>query len=167
MKKVFLSGKWVLYTLMISSLLFATSCANHTKKESTQQKLEQKLKTVKKSAAVEVKTVKKSAVAEAKQDSVMLQKKLLFFKNYDLNKDNKISEKEYLNMASKKFDQLDTNHDGKLTANETDLVTSMAAPGKNYVTKKEFLAAYSKKFKAMDKNKDGYLTMKELVLKDN
>ncbi len=156
MKKVFLSGKWVLYTLMISSLLFATSCANHTKKESTQQKLEQKLK-----------TVKKSAVAEAKQDSVMLQKKLLFFKNYDLNKDNKISEKEYLNMASKKFDQLDTNHDGKLTANETDLVTSMAAPGKNYVTKKEFLAAYSKKFKAMDKNKDGYLTMKELVLKDN
>lgn len=162
MKKLFLSGKWVLYTLMLSSLLFAASCANHTKKESTQQKLEQKLKTVKKSE-----TVKKSAVVETKQDSVMLQKKLLFFKNYDLNKDNKISEKEYLNMASEKFDQLDTNHDGKLTTSETDLVTSMVAPGKDYVTKKEFLAAYSKKFKAMDKNKDGYLTMKELVLKNN
>ena len=97
----------------------------------------------------------------------MFQKKLTFFKNYDLNKDKKISEEEYLDMASKKFDQLDTNHDGKLTTTESDLVTSMVTSNKNYVTKKEFLAFYTKKFKAMDKNQDSYITTEELDVREN
>ncbi len=156
MKREFLSGKWLLYTLLLSGLLLAASCANHATKESTQQKLEQ-----------EPKTVKKAAVVEEKQDTVMFQKKLEFFKKFDTNKDKQISEKEYLNMAGQKFDTLDANHDGKLTAAESDLVTPMLAQGKKYVTKAEFLAFYSKKFKTMDKNKDGYIDMEELDIREN
>ena len=156
MKKIQKPGKGIVYLFLFAMMLFATSCANHNQKKTTQQKLEQ-----------EPKTVKKEAVTEEKQDSVMFQKKLAFFKKVDVNNDKKISEKEYLSMASQKFDALDANHDGKLTTDESDLVSAMAAPGKTYVTKKEFLNAYKKKFQTMDKNKDGYVMMEELVVREN
>ncbi len=156
MKRIMLSGKGIVYLFLFSTLLFAASCANQGKKESTQQKLEQ-----------EPKTVKKEAVVEEKQDSVMFQKKLAFFKKFDVNNDKKISEKEYLSMASQKFAALDANHDGKLTKDESDLVVSIAPQGKNFVTKQQFLDYYKKKFQAMDKNKDNYVTMEELDIREN
>jgi len=156
MKKIISSGKWVLYTLLFSTLLWAASCANQTHKESTQQKLEQ-----------EPKTVKKEAANEEKQDSVMFQKKLAFFQKFDVNNDKKISKKEYMDMAAQKFKALDANHDGKLTKEESDLVIAIAPTGKNFVTQKQFLAYYQKKFQTMDKNQDGYVTMEELDVREN
>ncbi len=156
MKKIVFKGKWVVYTFLFSTLLFAASCANQNKKVSTQQKLEQ-----------ESKTVKKVAKVEEKQDSVMFQKKLAFFKKFDINNDKKISLEEYQNMATQKFNTLDANHDGKLTKDESDLVVAIAPAGKKFVTKKEFLAYYTKKFKTMDKNKDGYIMMEELDVREN
>ena len=155
MKRIMLSGKGIVYLFLFSTLLFAASCANQGKKESAQQKLEQ-----------EPKTVKKEAVVEEKQDSVMFQKKLDFFKKFDVNNNKKISVKEYLSMASQKFEALDGNHDGKLTADESDLVTAIAQ-GKDFVTKQQFLDYYKKKFQNMDKNKDNYVTMEELDVREN
>ncbi len=156
MKKVQKRGKGIVYLFLFAIMLFAASCANQGKKESTQQKLEQ-----------EPKTVKKEAVTEEKQDSVMFQKKLAFFKKFDVDNNKKISEKEYLSMASQKFAALDANHDGKLTADESDLVTAIAPQGKNFVTKQQFLDYYKKKFQNMDKNKDNYVTMEELDVREN
>ena len=156
MKKIMLSGKGIVYLFLFTALLLAASCANQGKKESTRQNPEQ-----------ESKTVKKEAVMEEKQDSVMFQKKLDFFKKFDVNNDKKISEKEYLSMASQKFEALDANHDGKLTADESDLVTAIAPQGKNFVTKQQFLDYYKKKFRTMDKNKDNYVTMEEMDVREN
>jgi len=156
MKTNSLFGKTGLYILMFTTLVFAASCANQNKKKSTAKKIDQ-----------ESVNLKKNAVHEEAQDTVMFNKKLQLFKKLDLNKDNKISEKEYLTMASEKFDQLDKNHDGKLTVEEFDLVSTMASKGKDYVTKPEFIAHYKEKFLSMDKNKDGYVTMEELDVREN
>jgi Ca2+-binding EF-hand superfamily protein len=156
MKRIVLSGKGMVYFFLFSILLFAASCANHTQKESVQQKLEQ-----------EPKTVKKEAVTEEKQDSVMFQKKLAFFKKFDVNNDKKISEKEYLSMAAQKFASLDADHNGKLTSDESDLVMAIAPQGSKSVTKQQFLDYYKKKFQTMDKNKDKYVTMEELDVREN
>ncbi len=156
MKTNFLFGKGVLYILMFTTLIFAASCANHNTKKETAKKINQKSV-----------SAKKAAVHEEAQDTVMLKKKLQFFKDFDLNKDNKISEKEYMSMATAKFDKLDKNHDGKLTAEEFDSISTFNTQGENYVTKPEFLAVYKTKFQNMDKNKDGYVTMEELDVREN
>ncbi len=148
-------GKAGVYVLLFTMLVFTASCANQNTK-----------KTVKKTDQESV-SVKKAAVHEEVQDTVMFKKKLAFFEEFDLNKDKKISQKEYMAMASSKFDQLDKNHDGKLTAKEFDLVSTIAPKGQNYITKPAFLAVYEKKFQKMDKNKDGYVTMEELDVREN
>lgn len=150
-----LFGKAGLYIFLFTTLIFAASCTNQNTK-----------KTAKKTDQQSV-SVKKAAVHEEVQDTVMFKKKLKFFEDFDLNKDNKISAKEYMSMASAKFDQLDKNHDGKLTTEEFDLVSTFAPQGKNYITKPAFLAFYEKKFQKMDKNKDGYVTMEELDVREN
>ncbi len=155
MKTNSLFDKVGLYILLFATLLFAASCANQNTK-----------KTVKKIDQESV-SVKKAAVHEEVQDTVMFKKKLAFFEEFDLNKDKKISQKEYMAMASSKFDQLDKNHDGKLTVKEFDLVSTIAQKGQNYITKPAFLAVYEKKFQKMDKNKDGYVTMEELDVREN
>ena len=144
-----------LYILLFATLLFAASCTNQNTKKTT------------KKADQETVGVKKAAVHEEVQDTVMFKKKLQFFKAFDLNRDNKISQKEYMSMASAKFDQLDKNHDGKLTTDEFDMVSTFDTQGKNYITKPAFLAVYEKKFQKMDKNKDGYVTMEELDVREN
>ncbi len=145
-----------LYILMLSTLLFAASCVNQKTKNETAKKIDQ-----------ESVTAKKAAVHEEAQDTVMFKKKLQFFKDFDLNKDNKISEKEYMSMASSKFARLDTDHNGKLTAQEFDLVSTFAPQGKDYVTKAQFLDHYKAKFQKMDKNEDGYVTMEEMDVREN
>ncbi len=148
-------GKAGVYVLLFTMLVFAASCANQNTK-----------KTAKKTDQESV-SVKKAAVHEEVQDTVMFKKKLAFFEKFDLNKDKKISQKEYMAMAFSKFDQLDKNHDGKLTAKEFDLVSTISPKGQSYVTKPEFLAHYKSKFQTMDKNKDGYVTMEELDVREN
>jgi len=148
-------GKAGVYVLLFTALLFAASCTNQNTR-----------KTAKKTDQESV-SVKKAAVHEEVQDTVMFKKKLVFFEEFDLNKDKKISQKEYMAMASSKFDQLDKNHDGKLTVKEFDLVSTIAPKGLNYITKPAFLTVYEKKFQTMDKNKDGYVTMEELDVREN
>jgi len=148
-------GKAGVYVLLFTMLLFAASCTNQNTK-----------KTAKKTDQESV-SVKKAAVHEEVQDTVMFKKKLAFFEEFDLNKDKKISQKEYMSMASAKFDQLDKNHDDKLTTEEFDMVSTFDTQGKNYITKPAFLAVYEKKFQKMDKNKDGYVTMEELDVREN
>ncbi len=155
MKTNFLSTKAPLYLIMFAVLLFTASCANRNSKKETK-------KIVKESA-----TVKKAAAHEEAQDTVMFKKKLQLFNEFDQNKDNKISEKEYLDIASKKFDKLDVNKDGKLTVAESDLIVPMLSTGQKDVTKAQFIAFYSKKFKTMDKNNDGYVVMEELDVREN
>jgi Ca2+-binding EF-hand superfamily protein len=156
MKTNSLFGKTGLFIMMFATLIFAASCANHNTKKATVKKIDQE--------SVSSKT---AAVHEEAQDTVMFKKKLQFFKDFDLNKDKKISQKEYMSMASAKFEQMDKNHDGKLTAKEYDLVSTIAPKGQNFVTKPEFLAHYKSKFQTMDKNKDGYVTMEELDVREN
>ena len=155
MKTNSLFGKAGVYILLFSTLIVAASCVNNNAK-----------KTAKKTDQESV-SVKKAAVHEEVQDTVMFKKKLKFFEEFDLNKDKKISQKEYMAMASSKFDQLDKNHDGKLTTEEFDLVSTFAPQGTNYVTKAEFLKHYKAKFQKMDKNKDGYVTMEELDVRED
>jgi len=149
-------GRAGLFIMMFATLMFAASCVNQNAKKTTTKKIDQE--------SVKAKT---AAVHEEAQDTVMFKKKLQFFKEFDLNKDKKISQKEYMSMASAKFVQMDKNHNGKLSVSEYDLVSTMAPKGQNYVTKAEFLAHYKSKFQTMDKNEDGYVIMEELDVREN
>jgi Ca2+-binding EF-hand superfamily protein len=80
------------------------------------------------------------------------------FKAADKNGDGAISKDEAVNMPglAKHFDQLDVNHDGKLTREELQ-----AARGKMHGRHGEHMARFEQRFKAADKDGDGALTKAE------
>jgi len=98
------------------------------------------------------------------------------FGTMDTNKDNAVSKQEYLDYYSKRFDSIDKNKDGKITADEmptknkgkpNTLFNEIDTNKDGVVTKQEYLDYYAKKFDAADKNKDGKIMTDELQKKTN
>jgi Ca2+-binding EF-hand superfamily protein len=95
----------------------------------------------------------------------------MLFNGMDTNKDKTVSKQEYLDYYAKRFDSMDKNKDGKITADELPtknkgkanaLFNEIDANKDGVVTKQEYLDYYAKKFDAADKNHDGKLTQDEL-----
>lgn len=77
-----------------------------------------------------------------------------------------ISRADYMKQAETRFDAMDTNKDGKLSAEERAAARPGrgAGPGARFtaeVTKEQFLKYHEQRFAAMDANKDGKLTWQE------
>ncbi|MGE0094157.1 MAG: EF-hand domain-containing protein [Alphaproteobacteria bacterium] len=98
------------------------------------------------------------------------------FGTMDTNKDNAVSKQEYLDYYSKRFDSIDKNKDGKITADEmptknkgkpNTLFNEIDTNKDGVVTKQEYLDYYAKKFDAADKNKDGKIMTDELQKQTN
>lgn len=98
------------------------------------------------------------------------------FSGMDTNKDNAVSKQEYLDYYGKRFDSMDKNKDGKITAEEmptknkgkpNTVFNDMDVNKDGTVTKQEYLDYYAKKFDTADKNKDGKITTDELQKKTN
>jgi len=79
------------------------------------------------------------------------------FKQIDTNGDGKISADEYATAAKKTFEKMDANHDGKVTADEMTAAHQAMAGHK---TEKGEMTA-SEKIKMFDTNNDGVLSEDE------
>lgn len=111
---------------------------------------------------------------------------MAMMKMLDANGDHMVTAAEYDEYYGKLFDELDTDHDGSVEANEwtgpskaskLDLTTGgysrelrsmkmmakMDADGDHKVTKDEFLNFHRKVFAQMDKKGDGQITANEWV----
>ena len=112
--------------------------------------------------------------------------KMEMMKMFDANGDHMVTKEEYDEYYGKIFDELDTDHDGSVEANEwtgpsknskLDLTTGgysrelrsmkmmakMDTDGDHKVTKDEFLAFHDKVFATMDKKGDGQITADEWI----
>ena len=110
--------------------------------------------------------------------------KMAMMRMLDANGDHMVTKEEYDDYYGKLFDELDTDHDGAVEANEwtgpsknskLDLTTGgysrelrsmkmmgkMDTNGDHKVTKDEFLAFHDKVFATMDKKGDGQITANE------
>jgi hypothetical protein len=84
----------------------------------------------------------------------------------DTNGDGMISKTEAAAQASARFDRMDANKDGTLTADELKgpggRMMARAVGGDGAMTRAEFLAQADKRFARIDTNKDGQLSPDEL-----
>jgi len=98
-------------------------------------------------------------------------------KKCDTNGDGRVSLQEYLAAATARFQQVDTQHKGSVTAEQIanspaaaerkehraeKLVRRLDAAGNGYVTQDEFVAAAKARFAKLDRDGDGKLTPAEL-----
>ena len=83
--------------------------------------------------------------------------------------DTTVTKADFANAAAERFDQLDTNHDGTLSADEIDKASGPGARGlrradtngDGSVSKDEFMTMQNSRFDMMDSNHDGKLTKAE------
>jgi len=99
-------------------------------------------------------------------------------KKWDANGDGRISLDEYLAATTARYQQIDTQNKGAVTADEIasspnaakrmerraeGLVRHLDAANKGYVTQDDFVAAAKKRFAKLDRKGDGKLTADELM----
>lgn len=84
----------------------------------------------------------------------------------DTNGDGMISKAEATAQANARFDRMDTNKDGTITADERKgpggRMMARAGGGDGAMTRAEFLAQADKRFARIDTNNDGQLSADEL-----
>jgi Ca2+-binding EF-hand superfamily protein len=100
-------------------------------------------------------------------------------KKWDANGDGRISLDEYLAAAKSRFQQIDTQNKGGVTAAQIAnspsarkrierraqaMVKHLDTAGKGYVSHDEFIAAAKARFAKLDRNGDGKLTPDELAM---
>jgi Ca2+-binding EF-hand superfamily protein len=100
-------------------------------------------------------------------------------KKWDANGDGRISLDEYIAAATARYQQIDTQNKGAVTADQIanspnaakrmqhraeGLVKHLDAANKGYVTQDDFVAAAKKRFAKLDKKGDGKLTVDELSM---
>jgi len=118
-----------------------------------------------------------SAAAMAQQADRSSKRFEHMLKKWDANGDGRISLDEYLAAASARFQQIDTQNAGSVSADQIanspnaherierraeGLVQHLDSAGKGYVTQDEFVAAAKARFAKLDRNGDGKLTPDEL-----
>jgi Ca2+-binding EF-hand superfamily protein len=89
------------------------------------------------------------------------------FRMADTNGDGMISRAEATAAANKRFDMLDLNKDGVLTADEMSgpggrMTMRADTNGDGKVTREEFLAQAATRFERVDANGDGMISQEEL-----
>ncbi len=84
----------------------------------------------------------------------------------DTDRDDMISRAEATAQANARFDRMDTNKDGTITADERQgpggRMMARVGGGDGAMTRAEFLAQTDKRFTRIDTNKDGQLSPDEL-----
>ncbi len=153
MKKVHFVQMMTLVVLTIGVLSFVSCNGVNSSKQKTSAESE-----ITRETPGHAKATKDEEAAE----KAVFEDKVALYSQMDLNKDNKVDEKEYQAYVKKEFAKLDKNNNGKLEKNEIKNFNEYNKNGDEYITVEEFKNKKEIIFDKIDTDSSGYITNEEV-----